>query len=366
MPSAVPLHLAVRAPFDAAALLGVLDVRAAAGLERVDGSTYARSLRLPHGPGVVVLELGGGPVPGTGDRPAVRAVASPGAARAVDGGAAVADDGVAVRAVPGVLRLADERDHDAAVARLRRLLDLDADPAVVDLHLATDPVLAPLVARRPGLRVLGAVDGFELALRAVIGQQVSVAAARTVLGRVVVAHGPPVPVGLDPDARGDARGPGARGRAASPKSGVPPAGRASSAPDRGTLRLLPAPEVVAGLPDEALSMPRSRAATVRRLAAAVAAGELDLTPGVDPAPAVAALLALSGIGPWTAGYVAMRALGDRDAFPATDLVLRQGAAALGLPADARGLTAYSARWSPWRAYAAQHLWAAAADARTAR
>lgn len=305
MPTTIELRLARRDPFDGPGLLRVLDARAVTGLERIgpDGS-YVRTLRLPHGAGVVAVRLVGG-------------------ARGGEGGPADAS------AVDGVLRLEDPRDEAVATALLRRLLDLDAEPAVVDAHLAADPALAPLVAARPGLRVMGTVDPFELALRAVIGQQVSVAAARTVLGRIVVAHGPRVPAGLDP--------------------GTDP------------LRLLPSPAVVAGLPDDALPMPRSRAATVRRLAAAVADGTVDLAPGADPHAVVASLLALPGIGPWTASYVAMRALGDRDAFPATDLVLRRSAAALGLPGDARGLAARAERWAPWRAYGAQHLWAAAAS-----
>lgn len=308
------LRLPVTAPFDGAGLHGALAARAAAGLERVGGATYARTMRLPGGPASATLDLGAGAVPS-----APRPDGAPGSSVA---------DGAAP--VPGTLRLTGPGDHDDAVSRIRALLDLDADPAVVDGHLARDPALAPLVAARPGLRVLGTVDPFELALRAVIGQQVSVAAARTVLGRIVTAHGDAVPEGLDPGGR-----------------------------DAPALRLLPAPAVVAALPDDALPMPRSRAATVRRLGAAVAAGEVDLRPGAEAGATTAALLALPGIGPWTAGYVAMRGLGDRDAFPAGDLVLRRSAGALGLPSDERGLAAYAARWSPWRAYAAQHLWAAA-------
>lgn len=296
MPVTATLRLRVREPFDGAGLWRVLEARAVPGLERTaQGGRYVRGLRLPGGAGTVELEL--------------------------------ADSGPVLVA----LRLADPRDADAAAGLVRRLLDLDADPTAIGAHLTRDPTLAPLVAARPGLRVLGTVDPFELALRAVIGQQVSVAAARTVLGRIVLAHGRALPPGLDPES-GD---------------GEP-------------LRGLPSPAAVAALPDAALPMPRARAATVRRLAAAVADGTVDLSDGVDPAEVVAGLLVLPGIGPWTAGYVAMRALGDRDAFPAGDLVLRRSAAALGLPSDARALAAHAERWSPWRAYAAQHLWAAAA------
>jgi AraC family transcriptional regulator of adaptative response / DNA-3-methyladenine glycosylase II len=298
MAETTELRLARREPYAGDALLAVVRARAVPGLERVgpDGA-YVRTLALPGGPGTAVVWPG------------------------------ARED-----AVPAALRLTDGRDRDEAVARLRHLLDLDADPGAIDAHLAADPALAPLVAARPGLRVLGTTDGFELALRAVIGQQVSVAAARTVLGRIVAAHGAEVPAALHPD------------------------------PDGAGLRLLPAPEVVAELADAELPMPRSRAATVRRLAAAVASGALDLRRDADAGSARRALLALPGVGPWTAGYVAMRALGDRDAFPAGDLVLRRSAAALGLPGDARGLAAHAERWSPWRACAAQHLWAAAPGA----
>lgn len=291
------LRLARPEPYAGASIVGVLAGRAIAGLERVAGDgTYTRALALPHGPAVAGLRPAEAP------------------------------------AIPLSLRLTDARDVDPAVARLRRLLDLDADPGAIDAHLSRDPALAPLVAARPGLRVMGTVDGFELVLRAIVGQQVSVAAARTVLGRVVRAHGPLLPAGLDPR------------------------------PDGEPLRLLPSPATFAALPDEALAMPRSRAATVRRVAAAVADGALDLGAGADPERTTAALLALPGIGPWTASYVAMRGLGDADAFPATDLIVRRSAEALGLPGAARALTAHAARWSPYRAYAAQHLWAAAAAA----
>ncbi|CAB4959698.1 unannotated protein [freshwater metagenome] len=312
MPATATLRLPVREPFDGAGLWRVLDARAVTGLERTGpAGAYVRSLRLPGGAGVVELGLrDGGPVVGR-------------------------------------LLLEDAADAGAATGLVRRLLDLDADPAAVDLHLTRDPALAPLVAARPGLRVLGTVDPFELALRAVIGQQVSVAAARTVLGRIVVAHGRALPPGLDPRQAGD----GDAGGAAAATGAVEP-----------PLRSLPSPAVVAALPDDALPMPRARAATVRRLAAAVADGTVDLSGDADPAEVVAGLLALPGIGPWTAGYVAMRALGDRDAFPAGDLVLRRSAAALGLPSEARALAAHAERWSPWRSSAAGHLWAAAADA----
>ncbi|WP_210492055.1 AlkA N-terminal domain-containing protein [Patulibacter sp. SYSU D01012] len=292
-PGTVTLRLARREPFAGAELLGFLGRRVVPGLEAVVDGAFVRTLDLPRGPGVCAL------------RPD--------------------EDG----AVGCTLRLADLRDLSAAVARCRRLLDLDADPVAVDARLAADPALAPSVAAVPGRRVPGAADGFELAVRAVVGQQISVAGARTILGRLVAEHGVPVPAGLLP-------------------VGAPP------------LACFPRAAVVAGLPDAALPMPRARAAALRGLAAAVADGVLDLDGGRATDDVRADLLALRGVGPWTAEYVAMRALGDPDAFPATDLGVRQGAAALGLPDDARALTAHAAAWAPWRAYAARHLWAAAA------
>jgi AraC family transcriptional regulator of adaptative response / DNA-3-methyladenine glycosylase II len=300
------LRLPRRAPFAGAALLAFLAARTVPGLERSGAGTYVRTLALPHGPGVCVLRDGAG-------------------------------------AVDCTLRLADLRDLSAAVARVRRLLDLDADPVAVDAHLGADPALAPLVAAVPGRRVPGAVDGFELAVRAVVGQQVSVAAARTVVGRIVLAVGAPLPDGLDLRADGAGSDEGSSG------VDVP-------------LRAFPTPAAVAALPDEALAMPRARANALRGLAAAVADGTLDLGGGADREETRARLLALPGIGPWTATYVAMRALGDPDGLPATDLGVRQGAAALGLPADARALAERARPWAPWRSYAAQHLWAAAAAA----
>ncbi|WP_320672487.1 AlkA N-terminal domain-containing protein [Patulibacter defluvii] len=289
LPGTVTVRLGRREPFAWDALLAFLDRRAVPGLEWCDGTAYGRTLTLPRGPGVCVLREGDG-------------------------------------AVLCTLRLADLRDLPAAVARCRRLLDLDADPQAIDDHLASDPALAPLVAATPGRRLPQAVSGFELTLRTVVGQQVSVAGARTIVGRLVAAHGRPV---------GDLAG----------------EGEASWT--------FPAPEVVAELPDEALPMPRARARAVRALAAAVAAGDLDLEGGEQRERVREQLLALPGIGPWTVDYVAARALGDPDSIPLTDLGIVHGAAALGLPADRRALAERAAIWSPWRAYAAQHVWSAA-------
>jgi AraC family transcriptional regulator, regulatory protein of adaptative response / DNA-3-methyladenine glycosylase II len=271
-PGGLTLRLAYRAPLHAAALLDFLAVRAVPGVESVSGGSYTRALRLPHGTGSVTLT----PVEGY---------------------------------VSAALHLADVRDLAPAVARCRRLLDLDADPVAVDETLSADPVLAPLVEKEPGVRVPRAVDGFEIAVRAVVGQQVSVTGARKVLRRLVSGEGP--------------------------------------FPDAAT---------VADLPDEAFAMPAARRDTIRTLARAVASGGLVLDEGADRAATEAALREIPGIGPWTAGYVALRALGDPDVFLPTDLAARRAAGRLGLPTDPAALDGYAQRWRPWRSYALIRLW----------
>ena len=291
------LRLPYRAPLHAPALWGFLATRSVPGLEEVDGVTYRRALRLPHGPAYVAL---------------------------------TATDGH----VTARLRLHDLRDLMPAVARCRRLLDLDADPVAVDSRLAADPALAPLVAKEPGVRVPRAVDGFEMAVRGVVGQQISVAGARTILARLCAMAGQPV-VPVPPADTGAAGGP-------RPEAG---------------LRPFPTPEEVLALPDDAFPMPALRRETIRALAEAVSSGELDLDAGADRAETAARLRALPGIGDWTADYIAVRALGDPDAFLPTDLGARRGAAAVGLPTDPAALAAHAARhWSPWRAYALIRLW----------
>ena len=222
---------------------------------------------------------------------------------------------------PGVtlrLRLADWRDLGPAVTRIRTLLDLDADPVAVDGALAEDPVLAPVLAAIPGLRVPGTVDPFETAVKATVGQQISVAGARTVTGRIVAAAGAPL---------------------ASPTSSV--------------THVFPTPPALAALDPTTLPMPRRRGRTIVELAARAADGRLVLDAGADRDDVAAALLAVPGIGPWTADYVRMRGLGDPDVFLPTDLGVRVGLARLGLDADR------AERWRPWRSYALHHLWAAA-------
>jgi AraC family transcriptional regulator of adaptative response / DNA-3-methyladenine glycosylase II len=288
------LRLPYRPPLDAGGLLAFFAARALDGVESVLNGAYRRTLRLPHGPATVTL--------------------------------APAEEHVAT-----TLRLTDPRDLGPAVARLRRLLDLDADPAAVDAALTADPALAPAVAAAPGTRLPGTLDGAETALRAVLGQQVSVAAARTAATRLTAALGerlPPALVGADAGADLD--------------------------------RLFPTPTVVAEHGAEVLTGPAGRTDAVLRLSAALADGTLLLDSGRDAADLRRELTALPGIGPWTAGYLAMRLLGDPDELLAGDLAVRRGAAALGLPSDTAGLTAHARRWRPWRSYAATHLWRAAA------
>jgi AraC family transcriptional regulator of adaptative response / DNA-3-methyladenine glycosylase II len=281
-------RLPFRAPLDAKALLAWLAARAVPGVEEVEGDAYRRSLRLPRGPGVVEL--------------------------------AFAADHVDCR-----LWLADRRDLTPAVQRSRRLLDLDADPGAIAERLGRDALIGPLVRAAPGLRVPGSVDGAELAVRAVLGQQISVAAARTGAGRLVAEHG-----------------------------------EALAGPRGAVTAVFPAAATLAALDPARLAMPRARAEALVGLCRALADGELRLDPGADRTEARRRLLALSGVGPWTAGYVAMRALGDRDVFLAEDLGVRHALVRLGGPDDPRRARALAAAWAPWRSYASQHLWQAPA------
>jgi len=289
-PGPITLRLAARRPFDGPGVLAFLAARAVPGVEEWTGEVYRRSLRLPHGAGIAEL--------------------------------AAADAGVSC-----TLRLDDPRDLATAVARCRRLVDLDADPVAIDTVLEADPMLRPLVRRTPGRRVPGAVDAAEIAVRAVLGQQVSVAGARTIAGRLAARYGEPlrVPVGA-------------------------------------VTRLFPSPEALAAADPADLPMPGTRRRAVLALAAALASGGLALDPGADRDEAERALFAIPGIGPWTAAYVRMRALGDPDAFLPTDLGVVRAMRARGGPDDPRGVTARAEAWRPWRAYAVLHLWGAEAEA----
>ena len=201
------------------------------------------------------------------------------------------------------------------VSRCRQLLDLDADACAINAVLAADGLLAPLVTARPGLRVPGTYDGFELAVRAVLGQQVSVPGARTLAGRLADRFGTRLPM-----------------------------------PDSAPSVLFPGPADLADADLSGLGLTTARQATLRTLGAAVAGGTLELDHGADPQQTAARLAELPGIGPWTIAYILMRAVGDPDAFPAGDLGLRRALERLG------GSTAEADRWRPWRAYAAVHLW----------
>ncbi|MGH3098446.1 MAG: AlkA N-terminal domain-containing protein [Streptosporangiales bacterium] len=279
------LRLPFRAPLTPDNLFGHLVATAVPGVEEWRDGAYRRTLRLPHGHGIVALR----------PRPEY---------------------------VDCRLTLTDLRDLAIAISRCRWLLDLDADPVAVDDLLRTDTALAPWVDKAPGRRVPRTVDGAEFAVRAVLGQQVSTAAARTHAARLVAAHGERVD---------------------------DPAG--------GLTHLFPSPAALAALDPDSLAFPQARRRSITALVAELAAGGIDLGVGSDWQRARDRLSALPGLGPWTVETVAMRALGDPDAFVPTDLGVRTAARALGLPATPAALTGRAAAWRPWRAYAVQYLWA---------
>jgi AraC family transcriptional regulator of adaptative response / DNA-3-methyladenine glycosylase II len=277
-PGSVSVRLPVRRPFAGRGLLEFLGARAVPGVETWDGTTYERALSLPHGHGTAAITL-------------------------VD------------EYVGATFRLADWRDLAPAVRRIRRLLDLDADPLAIDDALGQDPALAPLIASTPGLRAAGSVDPAETVIRAIVGQQVSVAGARTVTGRITAAIA------------------------------------AELAVEHPVLtHVFPSMDDVAAAAPSDFPMPNARAATLHRVGVLVAEGDLHLDAGMDRSDAVERLLSVKGIGPWTAQYVAMRGLGDPDVFLETDLGVKHALAVRGL--DARA----AERWRPWRTYAMHHLW----------
>ncbi len=277
----VTLRLAVRKPFHAKALIDFLAAHVLPGVESVRDRTFARVLRLPHGLGVMALTLH--------------------------------DDRVDCE-----LELADLRDTAVAIGRARRMLDLDADPVAIDSVLGADPALRGLVAVAPGLRVPSHVDGFEVAVRTIVGQQVSVAGANTVLGRHVPTKGTAVDFAM--------------------------------AHAFGLTHAFPEAEAFAEADPATMGMPQSRARTIIDLSQAVADGKLELDPGVDREVVREQLVSMRGIGPWTADYIAMRALAHPDILLTTDLVLKR-------ELDARGITPEQTEtWRPWRSYAGMHLW----------
>ena len=284
-PGHVVVRLAARPPFDGEQIIDFLGQRAVPGVEEVIDGSYRRSLDLPHGAGVMTV--------------------TPGSDHVI-----------------AAFRLDDLRDLTAAVARTRRLFDLDADPASVAATLRTDDVLRPLITARPGLRVPGHPDGTELITRAVIGQQVSVAGARTIAARLAHRIGKPL-----------------------------------DAPSGSITHRFPDASAIAAVAPEDLPMPRRRGEAVRAVAAAIADGDLVIDPGVDRERLREQLVGVPGIGPWTAEYVLMRAVGDPDAFMPTDLGVQHALSALGVDATPNAALARAERWRPWRAYANAHLWA---------
>lgn len=274
----ITLRLPARAPFDGPGLMRFFADHAVAGIEAGDDTTFERAVRLPGGLAHVSIALDG--------EAAVRCTA----------------------------RLDAIADLSTLVARVRRLFDLDADSRAIDDALAGDEVLAPLVGVLPGIRLPGTLDAEEALIRTLVGQQISVAAARTVLGRIAAELG-----------------------------------------DDG---LFPTAARLAEHGREVLRGPESRISTIIGAAEALAEGRLVLDVGMPADEFVAKLTALPGIGPWTAGYLAMRVLGNPDTLLTTDLVILQSAAARGLPATSRSLAAHAERWAPWRSYAGLHLWRA--------
>lgn len=292
----VTIRLSYRPPYDWATMVAFLKARAIPGVEVVSNDRYARTIDIDGVHGVVAVE----PASGHALRVAIRSSR--------------------LSALPTI------------IARVRRVFDLAADPQAVNAQLAEDPVLAPLVAARPGLRVPGAWDGFELAVRAVLGQQITVAAGVGLVGNLVTRCG-----------------------AALAGSGLN---------TEGLTHVFPRPEQMASADLTTLAMPRMRAATLASLAAAVVADPHVLGAGRTLAECVAQLRALPGIGEWTAQYIAMRELREPDAFPAGDIgLLRALADSEGRRPTSGQLLAMAERWRPWRAYAAQHLWASGPSGR---
>lgn len=294
----ITLRLPFAPPLDWPALLAFLAIRAIPGVEAVEEGTYRRTVRLDDG-SVGTIEVW---LPNS-----------------------------SVGHLAARLRLPHVSGLAPAAARLRRLFDLEADPEAIGTELGHDPLLAPLVAAQSGLRVPGAWDPFELTVRAILGQQVSVAGASTLAGRLVARFGEPLP---------------------------------DEAKLPGLACVFPGPEVLAGADLQEIGLPRSRAVAVSALAAAVSADPTLLHPRDDLGAMVQRLTTLPGIGLWTAHYVAMRAMREPDAFPASDLgLLRAAAGPDGVRPSPAGLLARAEAWRPWRAYAAMHLWASGTTAR---
>lgn len=282
----IRLVLPVRQPFDAAGVFGWLAARAVPGVEFAGAQSYARTLQLPGGPATFEVEP-------EGERLRLTA------------------------------RLASLSDLPSLIWRVRRLFDLDADPVGIDEAVGREPALSAAVAATPGIRLPGAVNAHEMLLRALVGQQVSVAAARTQLARLAVALGTPV-------------------------TGAP----------EGLTTLFPTAAQIAERGREVLVGPRARIDNIIAICELLASGELDLGYADDPVAQHDRLVAVRGIGEWTANYVAMRVLGNPDVLPTGDVALRTGARRLGLPDHPRDLAAWGTHVAPWRSYASLHLWRA--------
>lgn len=275
----VTLRLPARAPFDGVGLMRFFADHALPGIETGDDTRFRRLMRLPGGIAEVELALDG------------------------------------ETSVLCTAQRANLSDLSTLVSRVRRFLDLDADSQAIDAALSTDALLAPLVDARPGIRLPGSFDGDETLFRTMIGQQISVAAARTVLGRLATDLGE-------------------------------------------SAGLFPTATAIAEHGREVLRGPATRVAAIIGVAEALASGDLVIDVGMPAEELAERLVALPGVGPWTAGYLAMRVLGSPDVLLSTDLVMLSSAAKLGLPATARGLADYGRRWAPWRSYAGLHLWRA--------
>lgn len=284
----IRLLLRYRPPYDWAAMLAFLQLRAIPGIEHIDGDTYRRTISLDGAQGIVSVQPAAG------------------------------------NALQATVRFPQLHALPAIIARLRRMFDLGSDPVALAAQFSHDPVLAALIAARPGLRVPGAWDGFELAMRAVLGQQITVVAAIRLAGKLVAAHGAPL-----------------------------------AEPEGGLTHVFPTPDVVAQAELAALGMPRSRAATLSAVAAAADADPHLFDAGTSLDDGVKKLRAIRGIGEWTAQYIALRQLREPDAFPSADIGLIRALEKL----ESRSYTpaqllARAEAWRPWRAYAAQHLWSA--------
>ncbi|MDX1496289.1 MAG: AlkA N-terminal domain-containing protein, partial [Salinisphaeraceae bacterium] len=277
----IEIKLSYRPPYDWPLMLRFLSMRAITGVEAIMNDRYYRSIQCGEQAGWLSVQAGKG------------------------------------NELVLSVQLGDSQQLAAVIARIRAQFDLGAEPDVINQHLSTDSILKPLIRRHPGLRVPGAWDPFELTVRAILGQQISVTAASTLAERIVKHYGEVL----------------------------------TESPADMPLSLFPRPARLAEADFSGIGLTQQRASTLRRFASAVASGDLDIDSQTEPERLKEKLLEIQGIGPWTVEYVAMRALAEPDAFPNTDLGLLR---ATGL--DAKALHKRAQQWRPWRAYAAMHLW----------